>query len=227
VSQSLRRWSVFLPVALVAVLPVAARAQEAPLRSRFTARMAAVFDAEVCACDGTAVPTPRFRDLAIVAVGRQFPIRERATSRLELAWVPELIPILYSNRTASARLNVYSCGPRRYCGDSLDEDVFTVTAYGAGIMPLAFTLGWRALDRVRLRTRVSGGAVQLTHPVPLAQGTKFNFIADGSATVEFLASGSLAVTAGVGLNHISNGGLARVNLGMDSRMFEVGAVFGR
>ena len=124
-SQSLRRWSVFLPVALVAVLPVAARGQEAPLRSRFTARMAAVFDAEVCACDGTAVPTPRFRDLAIVAVGRQFPIRERATSRLELAWVPELIPILYSNRTASARLNVYSCGPRRYCGDSLDEDAHT------------------------------------------------------------------------------------------------------
>jgi hypothetical protein len=227
VNRLLRRWSVLLPIALLAIQPTSAAGQEAPLRSRYTARMAAVFDAEVCACDGTELPTPRLRDLAIVAVGLQFPIRERATSRLELAWVPEFIPFLYSHRTASARLNVYSCGPRRYCGDSLDEDVFTVTAYGAGVMPVAFTLGVRAFDRVRLRTRVSGGAVQLTHPVPLAQGRKFNFIADGSATVEFLASASLAVSAGVGLNHISNGGLARVNLGMDSRMFEVGAVIGR
>ena len=225
-TPSLRRWSVFLPIALAAALPMAAQGQEAP-RSRFTTRMSAVVDAEVCACNGTALPTPRLRDLAIVAVGRQFPIRERATSRLELAWVPELIPFLYSSRTASAELHVYSCGPRRYCGNSLEEDVFTVTAYGAGVMPLSFTLGLRALDRVRLRTRVSGGAVQLTHPVPLAQGTKFNFIADGAATVEYLASSSLAVSAGVGLNHISNGGLARVNLGMDSRMFEVGVVFGR
>jgi hypothetical protein len=186
-----------------------------------------VFDAEVCACDGTELPTPRLRDLVITAVGWQFPIRERAASRFEAAWVPELIPFLVSNRTADSRLEVYSCGPRRYCGRSLDEDVWNVRAYGAGMMPIAFAFGFRAFDRVRLRTRLSAGGLQLTHPVPLAQGTKFNFIADGAASIEVLATDALAVSVGMGLNHISNGGLGRVNLGMDSRMFEIGAVIGR
>jgi hypothetical protein len=224
---SLRRWSVPLLLAAAIATPDVVDGQEAPRRSRLTTRMAAVFDAEVCACDGSALPTPRLRDLAFVAVGRQFPIRERASSRLEIAWVPELIPFLYSNRTADARLDVYSCGPRRYCGRSLDENVWTVTAYGAGVMPIAFTFGFRMLDRLRVRTRVSAGGLQLTHPVPLAQGTKFNFIADGAASLEFLATEALALTAGMGLNHISNGGLGRVNLGMDSRMLELGAVLGR
>ncbi len=226
-TSSLRRWSVLLLLVVAAAIPEAAGAQAAPSRSRLTTRVSAVFDAPVCACDETALPTPRLRDLVIAAVGWQFPIRERATSRLEVAWVPEVIPFLFSSRTADSRLDVYSCGPRRYCGRSLDQDVWTVTAYGAGLMPASFTFGVRATDRLRVRTRVSAGAVQLTHPVPLAQGTKFNFIADGSLSVELLATGTLALTAGMGLNHISNGGLGRVNLGMDSRMFELGAVIGR
>jgi hypothetical protein len=225
VTSSLRRWSVLLLLTLAA--PVAADGQAAPPRSRFTTRVAAVFDAEVCACDETALPTPRLRDLVVVAVGWQFPIRERAASRLELAWTPELIPFLYSSRTADSRLDVYACGPRRYCSHSLYEDVWTVHAYGAGLMPLGFPAGFRTFDRLRLRTRLSAGGLQLTHPVPLAQGTKFNFIAEGAATLEFLATDALAVSAGLGINHISNGGLGRVNLGMDSRMLELGAVFGR
>ena len=206
--------------------PAGAWAQAAP-EARFTTRVAAVFDAEVCACEGTEVPTPRLRDLVIIAVGRSFPIAYDPDRRLEFAWSPEIIPLLFSNRTADARLEVYTCGPRRYCGNRLDDDVWTMMAYGAGFLPLGITVGLRASDRVHLRTRVSGGAVQLTEPVPLTQGTKFNFIADGAATIEVRTSRGLALSAGVALNHISNGGLGRVNLGMDSRMLEVGAVLAR
>ena len=224
-SRSLRRWSVLPALAVIAAIPVAAGGQAAPA-SRNTTRLSAVFDAAVCACDENTMPTPRMRDLVIAAAGKQFPLRERATSRLEAAWVPEII-LLYSSGTADRRLEVYSCGPRRYCASSLNDDVWTVTAYGAGIMPVAFSVGFRVFDRVRLRSRVSAGGLQVTHPVPLAQGTKFNFVAEGAAGVEFLARDDLALTAGMGLNHISNGGLGRVNLGMDSRMLELGAVFGR
>lgn len=224
---SLRRWSVLSFLSLAAAAPAVARAQQAPADPRVTTRVAAVFDTEVCACQDTEFPTPRLRDLVIVAVGWRFPIAESAASRVEVAWVPEVIPFLVSRRTADARLEVYACGPRRYCGTSLNDDVWTVTAYGAGLLPIGFSLGIRAFERMRVRTRVSAGAVQLSRPVPLAQGTKFNFVADGAATVEFRATSAVGVSVGLALNHVSNGGLGRVNLGMDSRMLEIGAVFGR
>lgn len=222
-SRALRRWSVACAFLAIALPPRMAEGQEAP-RSRPTVRLSAVFDAEVCACDGTTLPTPRLRDLVIVALGRRIPVYQRDGSRLELAWVPE-VPLLFSSRTADGRLDVYSCGPRKYCSRTLgEEDVWTVRAFGAGIMPLAFSAGVRVSDRVRVRGRASAGALQVSHPVPLAQGTKFNFIADGAASVELLTRRGFALSAGLGLNHISNGGLGRVNLGMDSHMFEIGVV---
>lgn len=211
---------------LLAATPAASQAPDDE-PAVLTTRVAAAVDATVCACDESFMPTPRQRDLVIVAVGLRIPLTTSASGRWALAWVPELIPFLYSNRTADGRLEVWSCGPRQYCGRSVDDDVFTVMAFGAGVMPVGALLGMRMTDRVHVRARVSGGAVQLSEPVPLAQGTKFNFLADGSVSVEFRPSSGLAVSAGFVLNHISNGGLGRVNLGMDSRMFEIGAVIGR
>lgn len=210
----------------LAATPAESQAPDDP-PALLTTRVAAAVDALVCACDESFMPTPRQRDLVIVAVGFRLPVATSASGRWALEWVPELIPFLYSNRTADGRLEVWSCGHRRYCGRSPGDDVFTVMAFGAGVMPVGAMLGMRMTDRVHVRARVSGGAVQLTEPVPLAQGTKFNFIADGSASVEFRPSSGLAISAGLALNHISNGGLGRVNLGMDSRMLELGAVISR
>jgi hypothetical protein len=105
--------------------------------------------------------------------------------------------------------------------------VWSVTAVGLGILPLSGTFRLRLDDALRLRLRLSGGAVRLSRPVPLAQGSKFNFVAEGSAGAEVRVSRKVALTAGVIYNHISNGGMTPVNLGMDSRLIELGALIGR
>lgn len=224
-TSSLRRWSALPLLALVTLAtPALARAQSLE-RAPLTVRISTVRNAEVCACSRSDLPTPRLRDLVIVALGKQ--VHMLGTGRVELSWTPELIPLLVSSRTASDRMHVWECGPRRYCGSSLDSEVFTVQAYGAGFLPLGYTLGIRLTERARVRTRISGGAVLMSHPVPLAQGTNFNFMAEGATALEVRASRTLSLSAGLALNHISNGGLANINLGMDSRMLELGAVVAR
>jgi hypothetical protein len=66
--------------------------------------------------------------------------------------------------------------------------------------------------------------LRLSQPVPLMQGHKFNFTAEASTGVELRVSSKVFVTAGMVFNHISNGGTAQINPGMDSRLLEVGIV---
>ena len=215
-------------IATIAMVVLAAPTQalaQSTERSPLTVRIGTVRNAEVCACRRSDLPTPRLRDMVVVAVGKEF--RMVGSHRVQLSWTPEVIPLLVSSRTASERLHVWECGSRQYCGSSLDSEVFTVQAAGAGVLPLGYTLGVRLSERARIRARLSGGAVMMSHPVPLAQGTHFNFMAEGSTTLEMRASRGVSLTAGMALNHISNGGLSRINLGMDSKMLEVGAVLAR
>ena len=54
------------------------------------------------------------------------------------------------------------------------------------------------------------------------EGHKFNFLAEASTSVELRVSDDVALTAGLVFNHISNGGTAAINPGMNSRMLEFG-----
>lgn len=212
-----------LAMAALLICAAPAAAQTSP---PFTTRVSAVGDAKVCACDESFLQTPTRRQLLIVAVGRRIPLGP-PRGRWEFAYLPELLPLVFSNNTADAQLEVWTCGSRRYCGRSESDDVWNTTAFGFGVMPIGLLTGFRVTDRVHLRTRISAGAIQLSEPVPLAQGSKFNFVADGGVGLEYRATRAVALSAGVALNHISNGGIGRVNLGMDSRLFEIGAAIGR
>jgi hypothetical protein len=217
-----------LAAALAVHVPCSAmQAQDASPASPLTTRLAVVNDATVCQCTAQGVPAPRARDLLIVAVGRSMPVATGAGGSWDLAYTPELLPLVVSRRTADERLEVWSCGHKKYCGQSSSSDVWSVTAVGLGILPLSGTFRLRLDDALRLRLRLSGGAVRLSRPVPLAQGSKFNFVAEGSAGAEVRVSRKVALTAGVIYNHISNGGMTPVNLGMDSRLIELGALIGR
>lgn len=204
----------------------AAGAQSTRAKPLFTTRVSAVGNAEVCACDESFLQTSRSRQLLIVALGQRYAVGEPG-GRWEFSYVPEILPLVFSNHTADAQLQVWTCGPRRYCGRSENDDVWNTTSFGVGVLPIGFMSGLRVSDGVHLRARISAGAMQLSEPVPLVQGSKFNFLAEGAAGLELRASRSVAVSAGMALNHISNGGLGRVNLGMDSRLFEIGIAVSR
>lgn len=196
-------------------------------REPLSTRVAIVQDATVCACMTNGAPAPRIRDLTILAVGRSRTVAGNASGAWRLDYVPELLPLIISSRTADDRLRVWHCGPRQYCGASDDDEVWGTNAVGAGVLPLALGFTWQPAQLFLFRWRASAGAVLLTRPVPLAQGTNFNFLAETGISAGLRLSRQVVMTAGVVVNHISNGGLSDVNLGMDSRMLEIGALLRR
>jgi hypothetical protein len=72
--------------------------------------------------------------------------------------------------------------------------------------------------------RAAAGGIRLSKPVPVLEGRKFNFLAEASTSLELRVNSAISLTAGMVFNHISNGGTAAINPGMNSRMIEFGIV---
>lgn len=187
------------------------------------ARVAGMTGAAACPCHSSSLDVPNHRRLYIVAIGVRGPALS-GPGGLALAYEFEVLPLVLSHGTADQDLHVAPCAGGRYCATSDSRFPWTMSAVGAGILPLGFVGQIPLASRIRLQLRGSGGILRLSNPVPVAQGRKFNFMADASATLAVRLTSTLSVTAGVAQNHISNGNTSTVNPGMDSRMIEIGVV---
>ena len=218
------RW---LALTVLLGVPATGSAQEpAPEPDRlFTVRTAALTGGAVCNCQVGGKEAPRDRELYMLAVGTRWRLAGDDAQPVQLDYVVEALPLIVSRRTADENLHVWSCGSSKYCGDSRLPYPWRTTAVGMGVLPIGVAARMRLTSGVAIRGRLAGGALRLSQPVPLVQGSKFNFVAEGSLGTEVVVNPQLAVTAGLTKNHVSNGGTKAINLGMDSRMVEVGFVY--
>lgn len=215
----------FFAALLVAGIAPGVRAQvPADSSHGWIVRVAGVTNAEVCPCHSPSLDVPHDRDLFIVGVGLRKMLRSSGHERFALAYDLQFLPLIVSRGTADENLRVVLCQGKRYCGNTSDLSPWSTRAVGIGILPLGFTALAPIAPRLRFQLRGAAGAVRLSKPVPLLEGHKFNFIAEASTGLELRVSSALALTAGMVFNHISNGGTAAINPGMNSRMFEVGFV---
>ena len=191
----------------------------------FTVRTAALTGGAVCNCQVGGKEAPRDRELYMLAVGTRWRVAGEDAQRMQLDYVMEALPLIVSRRTADEHLHVWSCGSSKYCGDSRLPYPWRTTAVGLGVLPIGLSARIRLTSGVAVRGRLAGGALRLSQPVPLVQGSKFNFVAEGSVGTEVAVNPQLAVSAGLTQNHVSNGGTTAINLGMDSRMVEFGFVY--
>jgi len=187
-------------------------------------RLAGVAGAAACPCGSPSLPVPHQRQLFIVGIGLRQVLHVDASGGFEVAYDPQLLPLIISQGTADDNLHVSLCKGNHYCATKTSSSPWTTNAMGFGILPLGFTVLTPLAPRVRFQLRGAAGAVRLSSPVPLMEGHKFNFLAEASASFEMRVSPSVALTAGMVLNHISNGGTSSINPGMNSRMLEIGFV---
>jgi len=186
-------------------------------------RVAGATGAEVCPCHSPSLHVPHDRELYIVGVGMRKLLRTNP-SGFELAYDLQFLPLIVSRGTADENLRVSLCRDNRYCASTDVPSPWTTRASGFGILPLGFTALAPVAPRLRFQLRGAAGAVRLSKPVPVLEGHKFNFLAEASTTLELRVSSSIALTGGMVFNHISNGGTAAINPGMNSRMIEFGIV---
>lgn len=187
-------------------------------------RFGATRNAPVCLCrDDQAVPHDR--DLFTASIGTEWLLRG-ANKPLQLSWAVDVLPMIISRNTADADLAVWSCG-NMYCGHSSTTYPWNTTAVGAGVMPIGLVTRMRVAPALSMRARLSGGMVYMSRPVPVMQSRNLNFIAELALGAELHVRNGLMISAGATQNHISNGNTAPVNLGMDTRLLELGIAFAR
>jgi len=216
--------SIFAALLVVGIVPAARAQAPADGGHAWIVRVAGVTNAEVCPCHSPSLAVPHDRDLFIVGVGLRTSLRSHSPDGFEVAYDLQFLPLIVSRGTADENLRVVLCSRQRYCGNTSDVSPWSTRAVGIGILPLGFTALAPIVPRLRFQLRGAAGALRLSKPVPVLEGHKFNFIAEASTGLELRLSSALKLTAGMVFNHISNGGTADINPGMNSRMFEVGLV---
>lgn len=98
---------------------------------------------------------------------------------------------------------------------------------GEGLSPLGFQ--WNLSPRSKLQPffAAHGGYMYSTRAIPVASAGAFNFTFDLGAGVEAYRSHSQSVRLQYEVHHISNGGTADYNCGIDNGVLQVSYVFGR
>ena len=163
----------------------------------------------------------------MLGVSARWPWFGGDSSLLQLDYALDVLPLVVSKGTGSDALRLFACPTGGLCGFTSTKNPWTVTSVAFGVMPLGLVGSLRLGDRVRLQVRGGAGVLRFSNPVPLPQGKKLNFVADAGTGIEIGLTKRVAMSFGVRLDHISNGGTSWVNPGMDSRLVEAALHFRR
>jgi hypothetical protein len=223
-----RRTTTFVALlaALLLLVVASASGAQAPADSirSWIVRVAGATGAEACPCHSPSLHVPHDRELYIVGVGMRKVLRSQGPDGFEVAYDLQFLPLIISHGTADENLRIGLCKGNAYCADITSASPWTTRAAGIGVLPLGFTALAPIIPRLRFQLRAAAGAIRLSRPVPVLEGRKFNFLAEASTSFEIRVSPTFSLTAGMVFNHISNGGTADINPGMNSRMLEFGIV---
>ncbi|MDQ3908047.1 MAG: acyloxyacyl hydrolase [Acidobacteriota bacterium] len=96
------------------------------------------------------------------------------------------------------------------------------TIYGAGVSPIGLKFNFRRQHRVQPFASTTGGLLVFSKQVPRAGSSEFNFTFDFGGGVQIFTRSRRAVTLGYKFQHISNGGTASFNPGLDANVIYAG-----
>lgn len=99
------------------------------------------------------------------------------------------------------------------------------TRYAFGASPLGLQVNLRPRKRLQPFAGISGGMLYFNQRIPNFVGTRFNFISDIGAGIEFRLTNKRALTVGYKYAHISNASRGVENPGFDNNLFYVGYTF--
>ena len=144
---------------------------------------------------------------------------ERATGRLAVAYSSELT-LAVVERTAPSGLRCFGEAQdgTRLC----QRDVSAQVAVGLGGTPVGGRLYWNRSGRWRAHLGAGLGALVFSSDVPVRDSRRFNFTLEYGGGVEIPTAADRAVTVGYRFKHISNGGMADRNPGLDANVIVIG-----
>jgi hypothetical protein len=131
-------------------------------------------------------------------------------------YVVDLVPVAVSTNN-TYRYDTLPCGS--VCALRVPRGK---TALGAGIIPLGLQISHKASRAVSLGVEGTAGAIWFDRNFPDPYARRMNFALGVGATMEFDVRKRQGLTLAVLHHHLSNGGTARANPGVNSWMLRVG-----
>ena len=173
------------------------------------------------------------RTLLMAGLERRFALTSGRFGTLSFA--PGLLPAV--NATNNRELNSSTC-PRdgfRPSGEVVQirgqcYSVARYSAFGVGMLPLAFRWQTSGERRVGVSADLDGGGILFDRRLPVSaggslNGTLFNFTARGGIDGVFRVSERAWLSAGYRHVHLSNGGLGDINPGIDAPLMALGVAW--
>lgn len=151
--------------------------------------------------------------LGVVEAGRSFPLYSGADWDVE--YPVAVIPFLMVRRTPLVD-GVFQ--DDRWV---LDVDSPRGTSYGVGLKPVGIQVV-RKFPGISFFTGVTSGFVVFDKPTPALNARKLNYLGEVEGGVRVRTGARTQLVAVYRWNHISNGGTAEINPGLDSHMLFVG-----
>jgi hypothetical protein len=216
--------------AVVCVLLASGMAREAAGQAAVPARYSVWWSAgwHAKVANGAPSPLPRNRMLTMAGIERRFEI---TSGRLGVvSFAPALLPAVTA--TNNRRFTQMPCGVRPLDPQTEIVEVeshcfqaFPYTAFGVGVLPLAFRWQTPPERRFGVIADIDGGGVWFSRRVPVRDGTYFNFAARGGIDGLYRVKDGLWLSAGYRHLHLSNGGTGAVNPGLDVPLVALGVAW--
>lgn len=167
---------------------------------------------------GTLWGAEQGRDIAVVAVRAAKLLASSPSVRLE--YVMDLVPAAW----VSMPRRTSRCGPLPPSEPCNDYHAFegSDAVWGIGAAPVGIRTEFRAERWAQPYLAASAGVLYFNRPVPVDDAGRANFTADVGGGVRFAMPARFRVSIGYKFYHISNGGTARTNPGLDGHMLVMG-----
>jgi hypothetical protein len=167
---------------------------------------------------GTLWGAEKGRDVAVVAVRAARVLASSPSVRLE--YVMDLVPAAWVSMPRPAP----RCGPLPPGERCTHYHAFegSDAAWGAGAAPVGLQAEFRAARWAHPYLSVGTGLLYFSRPVPVENAGRVHFTADLGAGVRIAMPARWRASVGYKFYHISNGGTARQNPGLDGHMVVVG-----
>lgn len=159
------------------------------------------------------------RDVVVSALRLQHPFLR--TAHMELDYVPELLPAVWVSAHHATGATLAPCFDRRICRRSTENQQ---GVYGFGLSPAGVQLRLFPGTRVQPFAAFDAGALWFSQRMPTSRAEHFSFMLDAGGGVHIAGPDQFGLILGYKLMHISNGGLARSNPGLDNHVFYAGLV---
>ncbi|MEX2154984.1 MAG: acyloxyacyl hydrolase [Gemmatimonadaceae bacterium] len=139
-----------------------------------------------------------------------------------IAYTAELIPLAIVERTTG---NIEQCSRNaNWVTFTCRYDYSARVAVGAGGSPVGAKLYFNRAGKTRVYGSVAGGGLVFSSHVPVHNSRRANFTFEYGGGVEVTARDGRAVMFGYKFHHISNGGTAALNPGLDANVLYVGVI---